>query len=79
MFEVIVIEDPAAAAVSLEPIRARLLAELARPGSTTTLAFKLGMPRGFRGWEGDGGTGSSSAAHRSGGPEAAAVGAAGQA
>lgn len=39
------IEDPAAAEVSLEPIRARLLAELREPGSATMLAAKLGLPR----------------------------------
>lgn len=45
MFEVAVIEDPAAAGVSLDPTRARLLAELAEPGSASTLAAKIGMPR----------------------------------
>jgi DNA-binding transcriptional ArsR family regulator len=45
MFEVAVIEDPAAAGVSLDPTRARLLAELAEPGSASTLAAKVGMPR----------------------------------
>ncbi|MFD0657782.1 ArsR/SmtB family transcription factor [Thermocatellispora tengchongensis] len=45
MFEVAVIEDPAAAGVSLDPVRARLLAELADPASATTLAAKLGLPR----------------------------------
>jgi len=45
MFEVTVIEDPAAAEASLDPIRARLLAELAQPGSATTLAARVGMPR----------------------------------
>lgn len=39
------IEDPAAAAVSLDPIRARLLAELSEPGSATMLAAKVGLPR----------------------------------
>jgi hypothetical protein len=33
-----VIDDPAAALAALEPVRARLLAELARPGSASTLA-----------------------------------------
>jgi hypothetical protein len=32
MDDVAVIEDPAAAEVSLDPIRSRLLAELAEPG-----------------------------------------------
>ena len=45
MYDVAVIEDPAAAGVSLDPIRARLLAELAEPGSATTLAAKVGLPR----------------------------------
>ena len=39
------IDDPAAAGVSLDPVRARLLAELAVPGSATTLAAKIGLPR----------------------------------
>ncbi|HEY0002505.1 MAG TPA: helix-turn-helix domain-containing protein [Actinoplanes sp.] len=45
MDDVAVIEDPAAAEVSLDPIRSRLLAELARPGSATMLAGKVGLPR----------------------------------
>lgn len=45
MFDVAVIEDPAAAEVSLDPTRARLLAELAEPGSATTLANRVGLPR----------------------------------
>ncbi len=45
MFDVAVIEDPAAAEVSLDPMRARLLAELAEPGSATTLANRVGLPR----------------------------------
>ncbi|TWP51397.1 helix-turn-helix transcriptional regulator [Lentzea tibetensis] len=45
MFEVAVIEDPAAAEVSLDPMRARLLAELSEPGSATMLAAKVGLPR----------------------------------
>jgi DNA-binding transcriptional ArsR family regulator len=45
MLDVAVIEDPAAAEVSLDPIRARLLAELAEPASATTLAAKVGLPR----------------------------------
>ena len=45
MNDVAVIEDPAAAEVSLDPIRARLLAELAEPGSATTLANRVGLPR----------------------------------
>ncbi|HEU5352871.1 MAG TPA: helix-turn-helix domain-containing protein [Actinocrinis sp.] len=45
MFEVTVIEDPAAAEASLDPIRAKLLAELAEPGSATSLAARVGLPR----------------------------------
>jgi len=45
MLDVAVIEDPAAAEVSLDPMRARLLAELAEPGSATMLATRLGLPR----------------------------------
>ncbi len=45
MFEVAVIEDPAAAEASLDPIRSRLLAALAEPGSATTLAARVGLPR----------------------------------
>jgi DNA-binding transcriptional ArsR family regulator len=45
MFDVEVIEDPAAAAVALEPIRTRLLAELAVPKSAASLASGLGIPR----------------------------------
>ncbi|WP_030435638.1 winged helix-turn-helix domain-containing protein [Actinoplanes subtropicus] len=45
MHDVAVIEDPAAAEVSLDPIRSRLLAELAQPGSATMLAGKVGLPR----------------------------------
>jgi DNA-binding transcriptional ArsR family regulator len=45
MDEVAVIEDPAAAEVSLDPMRARLLAELTEPGSATMLAAKVGLAR----------------------------------
>jgi DNA-binding transcriptional ArsR family regulator len=45
MDDVAVIEDPAAAEVSLDPIRARLLAELVTPGSAAMLAPRLGLPR----------------------------------
>jgi DNA-binding transcriptional ArsR family regulator len=45
MHDVAVIEDPAAAEISLDPIRSRLLAELAEPGSASTLAAKIGLPR----------------------------------
>ena len=45
MPEVEVIDDPAAAAVAIEPARARLLAELAQPASASALAVRLGLPR----------------------------------
>jgi DNA-binding transcriptional ArsR family regulator len=45
MIDVAVIEDPGAAEISLDPIRARLLAELATPGSASALAAKVGLPR----------------------------------
>ncbi|MFC4536042.1 ArsR/SmtB family transcription factor [Sphaerisporangium dianthi] len=45
MLDVAVIEDPAAAEVSLDPVRTRLLAELSEPGSATMLAAKVGLPR----------------------------------
>jgi DNA-binding transcriptional ArsR family regulator len=45
MQDVAVIDDPAAAGVSLDPIRARLLAALATPGSATTLAAEVGLTR----------------------------------
>jgi DNA-binding transcriptional ArsR family regulator len=43
--DVEVIEDPAAAALALDPMRARLLAELAEPGSAATLAARVGIAR----------------------------------
>ena len=45
MLDVAVIEDPGAAEVSLDPVRARLLAALAEPGSATMLAARVGLPR----------------------------------
>ena len=45
MFEIEVIEDPSAAEVSLDPTRARLLAELAEPGSASSLAARVGLAR----------------------------------
>ncbi len=45
MLDVEVIEDPAAAAVALDPVRSRLLAELAEPGSAAALAARVGIPR----------------------------------
>jgi len=43
--DVRVIEDAATAAVALDPVRARLLAELAEPGSASTLAARVGISR----------------------------------
>lgn len=40
-----VIEEPAAAMVALDPVRSRLLAELAAPASAAALAARLGIPR----------------------------------
>src|SRR6201990_2275055 len=45
MHGVTVIADPAAAEASLDPIRARLLAALAEPGSASTLAARVGLTR----------------------------------
>ena len=45
MEDVAVIEDPAAAEISLDPMRSRLLAALAVPGSATMLAAQVGLPR----------------------------------
>ena len=45
MRDVEVIEDPAAAAVALDPVRTRLLAELAEPGSAGSLAGRVGLAR----------------------------------
>ena len=45
MLDVAVIEDPAAAEVSLDPVRARLLSALAEPGSASTLAPRTGVSR----------------------------------
>ena len=45
MLDVEVIDDPAAASVALEPVRSRLLSELAEPASAATLASRLGIAR----------------------------------
>jgi DNA-binding transcriptional ArsR family regulator len=45
MLDVDVIEDPAAAAVALDPLRARMLAELREPASAAALAQRLGLAR----------------------------------
>jgi DNA-binding transcriptional ArsR family regulator len=43
--DIAVIEDPVAAEVSLDPVRARLLTELAEPASATMLAARMRLPR----------------------------------
>jgi DNA-binding transcriptional ArsR family regulator len=45
MLEVEVIDDPAAAAAALDPVRSRLLAELTEPASAAMLAARVGLPR----------------------------------
>jgi len=45
MIDIQVIDDPAAATVALEPVRNRLLAELAAPASAATLAARVGLAR----------------------------------
>jgi DNA-binding transcriptional ArsR family regulator len=45
MLDIQVIHDPAAATVALEPIRSRLLSELAAPASAATLATRVGLAR----------------------------------
>jgi DNA-binding transcriptional ArsR family regulator len=43
--ELSVIDDPAAAGVSLDPVRARLAQQREQPGSASTLAGKIGLAR----------------------------------
>ncbi len=45
MLDVQVIEEPGAAVVALEPMRSRLLSELAEPASAAALAARLGIAR----------------------------------
>lgn len=45
MIDVDVIADPAAAMVALDPMRSRLLAELAQPASAAALASRVGLAR----------------------------------
>jgi DNA-binding transcriptional ArsR family regulator len=45
MLDVAVIDDPAAAEATLDPMRARLLAELVEPASATMLAARVGLAR----------------------------------
>src|SRR5687767_13332311 len=44
MLDVEVIDDPAAAAAAVEPVKSQLLAALAEPASAATLAARLGLP-----------------------------------
>jgi len=45
VLDVEVIQSPRAAAAALDPVRARLLAELSEPASAATLAARLSLPR----------------------------------
>src|SRR3954466_16306143 len=45
VLDIQVIHDPAAATVALEPMRSRLLSELAVPASAATLATRVGLAR----------------------------------
>ncbi|MBN9792527.1 ArsR family transcriptional regulator [Pseudonocardia sp. TMWB2A] len=45
MHEVSTIEDPAAAEASLDPLRRQILGDLIEPGSASTIAARLGIPR----------------------------------
>ena len=45
VLELHVIDDPAAAAAALGPVRSRLLSELAAPASAATLATRVGLAR----------------------------------
>jgi DNA-binding transcriptional ArsR family regulator len=45
MLDLQIIDDPATAAVAMEPTRSRILAELAEPISAATLASRVGLAR----------------------------------
>lgn len=45
MLDLDVLDDPAAAAAALDPMRAAILATLAEPGSASSVAAALGLPR----------------------------------
>lgn len=45
MLAVQVIDDPATASVAMDPIRSRLLSEMAEPASAATLATRIGVTR----------------------------------
>lgn len=45
MLDIETVEDPAAAAALMDPLRARILSELTEPHSAATLAQRVGLPR----------------------------------
>ena len=45
MIELEVIDDPATATIALDPVRCRLLSEMAEPASAATLATRVGLTR----------------------------------
>lgn len=45
MLDIQVIDDPSAATAAMEPMRSRLLSELAVPASAATLAMRVGLAR----------------------------------
>ena len=45
MLDIQVIDDPGSATAALEPVRSRLLSELAEPASAATLATRVGLAR----------------------------------
>lgn len=45
MLDILVIDDPAAATVALEPVRSRLLSELSTPASAAALGARVGLAR----------------------------------
>jgi DNA-binding transcriptional ArsR family regulator len=45
VLDIEVIDDPAAAAIIVEPVKSQLLAALVEPASAATLAGRLGLPR----------------------------------
>lgn len=45
MLDIETVEDPAAAAALMDPLRARILSELTEPRSAATLAQRVGLPR----------------------------------
>ncbi|AGA27389.1 helix-turn-helix domain-containing protein [Singulisphaera acidiphila] len=45
MIDIEVIDDPAIASIALDPVRCRLLSEMAEPASAATLAARVGLTR----------------------------------